>query len=51
MIDYQMMYIILFEGITDAILNIEKQNYGFALDVLIKAQQEAEEMYVQAEKY
>ena len=48
MIDYRKMYMILFHGITDAVFHIEKRNYCFALNVLIQAQQAAEEIYVQA---
>jgi hypothetical protein len=40
------MYMMLFHAITDAVSSIEKQNYGFALERLIKAQQMTEETYI-----
>ena len=36
-------YTVLFNGITDAIEAINRQNYGLAKEILIKAQQDAEE--------
>ena len=49
MTDYQKMYLILFNAITDALAQIEKQNYGNAKSTLIAAQQKAEEMYITAQ--
>ena len=49
MTDYQKMYLPLFNAITDALAQIEKQNYGDAKDVLISAQQKAEELYITPE--
>ena len=49
MIPYDELYKILFRGITDAISNIKHQEYSKALYVLIKAQQDAEEVYIQSE--
>ena len=46
--DYEEMYKILFHAITHAIRNIETQNYGFALELLIQAQRKTEETYVDA---
>ena len=46
--DYETMYFHLFNRVTDAIRELEKQNYGTAKAVLIKAQQEAEEDYLVA---
>ena len=43
MTDYQKMYLTLFNAITDALAQIEKQNYGDAKSTLIAAQQKAEE--------
>ena len=43
-------YTRLFNGITDALEALEKQNYIKARDVLIKAQQDAEEMYISEEE-
>ena len=44
--NYQKMYSTLFNAITDALAQIEKQNYGDAKSTLIAAQQKAEEMYI-----
>ena len=40
-------YTRLFNGITDAIEALQKQNYIKAQDILICAQQDAEEMYLE----
>ena len=42
--DYQKMYTTLFNAITDALSQIETQNYGDAKETLISAQQKAEEI-------
>ena len=47
--DYEKMYHLLFNAITDALEQIEQQNFGIAKDLLIAAQQEAEEIYMSAE--
>ena len=47
--DYQKMYPTLFNAITDALEKIEGQNYGDAKDLLIAAQQKAEDIYITAE--
>ena len=47
--DYQKMYTTLFDAITDALSQIETQNYGDAKETLISAQQKAEELYMSAE--
>ncbi len=47
--DYEKMYHLLFNAITDALEQIEKQNFGSAKDLLIAAQQQAEEIYITAE--
>ena len=46
--NYQKMYFLLFNAITDALAQIEDQNYGDAKDILIAAQQKAEELYITA---
>ena len=46
MANYDKMYSLLFNAITDA---LEKQNLGDAKDILISAQQKAEEIYITAE--
>ena len=47
--DYQKMYTTLFNAITDALEQMESQNFGTAKETLITAQQEAEELYMSAE--
>lgn len=47
--EYKKMYLLLFNAITDALEQMEKQNYGTAKDLLIAAQQQAEEIYITAE--
>ena len=47
--DYQKMYTTLFNAITDALEELEKQNVGLAREMLIAAQQKTEEMYIEAE--
>ena len=47
--DYEKMYHLLFNAITDALSQIETQNYGDAKGTLISAQQKAEEMYITAQ--
>ncbi len=41
------MYYRLFNAITDAIRDIQAQNYGQALDLLKLAQADAEKLYMQ----
>ena len=47
--DYEKMYHLLFNAITDALTQMEAQNYGDFKDALISAQQKAEEIYITAE--
>ena len=47
MTDYQKMYLLLFNAITDALEEMEKQNYGEAAELLRKAQADAEEIYIE----
>lgn len=44
--DFPKYYTHLFNRVTDAIEAIQRQNYVAAQDILIKAQQEAEELYL-----
>ena len=44
--DYQKLYTLLFNAITDALEAMDRQNFGTAKDLLIHAQQEAEERYI-----
>ena len=46
--DYEKMYHLLFNAITDALTQMESQNYGNVKDALISAQQKAEEIYITA---
>ena len=46
MVDYEKMYLLLFNKITDALAELEKRNYGEAVDILQTAQKEAEEIYM-----
>lgn len=41
------LYLFLFNKITDAVNELESRNYGRVRDILLSAQQEAEEMYLQ----
>ena len=45
---YRELYFHLFNQITDALCAMEAQNYGAAKDILIRAQQDAEERYLSA---
>ena len=47
--DYKKLYFHLFNAATDALRAMEQQNYGQAAALLITAQQETEEMYMDAE--
>ena len=46
MVNYEKMYMVLFNGITDAIGNLERHNYGFAMFALAESQKRAEEIYI-----
>lgn len=47
--DYKALYFKLFAAMADAVEELEKQNYGKAGQILISAQQEAEEQYLSEE--
>lgn len=47
--DYQALYFKLFAAMADAVDKLEQQNYGDAKQILISAQQEAEEQYLSEE--
>ena len=47
--DYQKMYLLLFNAVTDALEDISACNYGAARERLISAQQQTEEIYISAE--
>lgn len=46
--DYQKLYIMLFQAITAALTHLQEQNYGTAAQTLMRAQQNAEEFYINA---
>ena len=45
--DYQKLYTLLFNAVTDAVEELEKMNLGRAKELLISAQQQAEERYME----
>ena len=47
--NYEKMYHLLFNAITDALEQMEKQNLGSAKDLLTTAQQKAEEIYMESD--
>ena len=48
MANYDKMYSLLFNAITDALEKLERQNFGDAKDILISAQQKTEELYIRS---
>ena len=50
MTDYEKMYLLLFNKITDALAELEKRNYGEAVGILQAAQSEAEEIYMNSDE-
>ena len=46
---YKKMYYRLFNGITDALTEMERQNYGAAAEILRQSQIDSEEIYLDAE--
>ena len=44
--EYKAPYLHLFNAVTDALKALEMQNYGFAKELLIKGQQNAEEIFI-----
>jgi len=46
--DYRQMYLALFNGITYALSQMKRMNFGRARDILEDAQKEAEELYISA---
>ena len=47
--DYKKLYFHLFNAVTDSLQAMEQQNYGQASSILMSAQQETEEMYLDDE--
>ncbi len=48
--EYKQPYLCLWAGISDALASLAKRNYGMAEEILIKAQQAAEEAWISAEE-
>ena len=46
---YDKMYTRLFNAVTDALEEMERQNFGAAHQLLVQAQQDCEEIYLDAE--
>ena len=46
MSEYRKPYLLLWAGISDAIKELENRNYGIADQILKKAQQDAENAYI-----
>ena len=44
--EYKRPYLILFNGITDALEKMDRQDYDSVKEILIHAQQEAEEAFI-----
>ena len=44
--EYKTMYLTLFNAITDALAELENADYVKTKDILITAQQQAEEIYI-----
>ena len=47
--DFEKMYYLLFNAITDALAHMDATNYGLAAVCLKTAQTESEELYISAE--
>lgn len=45
---FEKMYFTLFNSITDALEQLERQNYGAAAELLRRGQQEGERIYLEA---
>ena len=46
--DFKPLYHIMLIASEDALKQIDDRNYGLARDILIKAQRDAEDMYIEA---
>ena len=47
--DYTKLYHLLFNAITDALEQMNAQNFGSAKETLVSAQQKAEDLYITTE--
>ena len=45
--EYETLYHLLFNAVTDALEELSAQNFGLAKERLIEAQQQCEELYIQ----
>ena len=50
MVDYQRLYTMLFNGITDALGQLDEQNYGNVKMILKNVQIDAEQLYLLQEE-
>lgn len=50
MVEYEKLYKILFNEITDVIQNLELHNYDYAKEKLINIQQKVEDLYMQSDE-
>ncbi len=48
--DYRKMYHVMLDGAERALEALEKQNYGLAKGILVAAETEAEEIFLQTEE-
>lgn len=48
--EYKRAYLRLFNAVTDALSDLERQDFGAARDLLIRARQEAEEQIVEGDE-
>ena len=46
MVDYEKLYHLMVNASEDAIAEIEKRNYGHAVEILIAAEQKCEDIYL-----
>ncbi len=50
MVDYSKLYHIMLDGAEKAIAALDAQNFGTAREILIRAEQEAEERYIETDE-
>ena len=48
--DYKLLYLRLFNAVSDAVAALQNADYGTAQELLVQAQQETEEIYISAEE-
>ena len=47
MVNYETLYFGLFNAMTDALAALKEQNYGMAQEIMVAAQQKAEDAYLE----